>query len=177
MTAWYRDSGRRIYIADVTGAITTVDAGTRRRLEPEMRFDGIATAISASTDGATLAVTTAKDGVSTTRLVDAATGTAISPELTGPELTVLAGPGELIAVEDTRLLRYSVPELDPIDELPGVKGPVESLQVSDDRRTLMVGANDDTVTLYDLVAGIRLGEPITSESPSHHPRVPAAGRP
>ena len=165
MTAWFRDSGRRIYIADVTGAITPVDTGTRRRLEPEMRFDGVADAISASTDGATLAVTTVKDGVSTTRLVDAATGTAISPELTGPELTVLAGPGELIAADDNRLLRYSVPELDPIDALPGVKGGLESLQVSDDRRTLVAGANDDTVTLYDLVAGIRLGDPITSESP------------
>ena len=40
-----------------------------------------------------------------------------------------------------------------------------SLQVSDDRRTLVAGASDDTVTLYDLVAGIRLGDPIPSESP------------
>lgn len=164
LTGWFRDSGRRIYVADVTGAITTIDPGTRRRLEPEMRFDGVAVAISASTDGATLAVTTVKDGVWTTRLVDAATGTAISPELTGPELTVLAGPGELIAADDNRLLRYSVPELDPIDELPGVKGGLTSLEISDDRRTLVAGANDDTVTLYDLVAGIRLGDPIPSES-------------
>ena len=110
-----------------------------------------------------------KDGVWTTRLVDAATGTAISPELTGPELTVMAGPGELIAADDDRLLRYSVPELEPIDALPGVKGGLESLQVSDDRRTLVAGASDDTVTLYDLEAGIRLGDPIPSESPPSPP--------
>ena len=119
-SVWFLDSGRRIYIADFGGAITPVDAGTRKNLEPEMRFDGFAVAISASTDGAMLAVTTEKDGVWTTRLVDAATGTAISPELTGPELTVMAGPGELIAADDDRLLRYSVPELEPIDALPGV---------------------------------------------------------
>ncbi|GAA1765488.1 nSTAND1 domain-containing NTPase [Agromyces humatus] len=165
----FRDSGRRIYLADGTGAITPVDPGTRRHLEPEMHFDGVTVAISASTDGATLAVTTVKDGVCTTRLVDAATGTAISRELIGPELTVLARPGELIAADDNRLLRYSVPDLDPIDALPGVKGGLASLQVSDDRRTLVAGANDDTVTLYDLVAGIRLGDPIPSESPQITP--------
>ena len=165
INAWLLDSGLRLYIADIGGAITPVDTETRRRLEPEMRFDGFAIAISASADAATLAITTEKDGVSTTHLVDAATGTAISPELTGPELTVLAGPGELIAADDNRLLRYSVPELDQIDTLPGVQVGLTSLQVSDDRHTLVVGANDETVTLYDLVAGIRLGDPITSESP------------
>ena len=129
----------------------------------------MAAAISASADGATLAITTKKDGVSTTRLVDAATGTAISPELTGPELTVMAGPGELIAADDDRLLRYSVPELEPIDALPGPQGGLASLQVSDDRRTLVAGASNDTVTLYDLAAGIRLGDPIPSESPGITP--------
>ncbi|MFD4420939.1 BTAD domain-containing putative transcriptional regulator [Agromyces sp. NPDC058484] len=165
----YLDSRGRIYIADVGGAITPVDAGTRRNLEPAMRFDGFAVAISASTNAEILAVTTQKEGIRTTRLVDAATGTRISPELTGPELTVLAGPGELIAADDNRLLRYSVPELDPIDALPGVKGGLESLQVSDDHRILVVGARDDTVTLYDLEAGIRLGEPIPSEAPGTTP--------
>lgn len=162
---WFLDSRGRIYIADIGGAITAVDAGTRRNLEPEMRFDGLAVAISASTDAEMLAVTTEKEGVRTTRLVDAATGTAISPQLTGPELTVLAGPGELIAAHDNRLLRYSVPELEPIDALPGPQGGITSLQVSDDRRMLAAGASNDTVTLYDLADGIRLGDPIPSESP------------
>lgn len=165
MAGWFRDSGRRIYLTDVTGTITPTDPGTLRRLEPEMRFDGVAVAITASADGATLAVTTKSDGVSTTRLVDAATGAAISPELTGPELTAMAGPGELIAADDDRLLRYSVPELEPIDALPGPQGGLTSLQVSDDRRTLAAVASNDTVTLYDLGAGIRLGDPIQSESP------------
>ncbi len=166
---WLVESGRRIYIADSGGAIKPVDSGTRRYLEPEMRFDGSVEAISASADGATLAITTEREGVSTTRLVDAATGTAISPELTGPELTVMARPGELIAAEDNRLLRYSVPELEPIDALPGPQGGLTSLQVSDDRRTLVAGASNDTVTLYDLGAGIRLGDPIPSESPGITP--------
>jgi WD40 repeat protein len=161
---WFRDSGRRFYIADVNGGVTPYDPDTRRRVEPEMRFDGLAFAISASADGATLAVTTKKDGVSTTRLVNAATGTAISPEITGPELTVMAGPGELIAAHDDRLVRYSVPELEPIDALPGPQGGLTSLQVSDDRRTLAAGASNDTVTLHDLVDGVRLGDPIPSES-------------
>lgn len=166
VVGWFRDSGRRLYVADLTGRVTPYDPDTRRRVEPEMRFDGLAAAISASADGATLAITTRrKDGVSTTRLVNSATGTAISPELTGPELTVMAGPGELIAADDDRLLRYSVPELEPIDALPGPQGGLMSLQVSDDRRTLAAGASNDTVTLYDLVAGIRLGDPIPSESP------------
>ncbi|MCD2442542.1 hypothetical protein LQ757_09680 [Agromyces sp. SYSU K20354] len=164
---WLLESGRRIYIASNTtsAAIKLVDASTRKYLESEIDVDGATVAISASTDAAMLAVTTEKDGITTTRLVNAATGTAISPELTGPELTVLAGPGELIAADDNRLLRYSVPQLDPIEALPGVKGGLASLQVSDDRRTLVAGANDDTVTLYDLAAGIRLGDPIPSESP------------
>ncbi|MFE5670093.1 BTAD domain-containing putative transcriptional regulator [Agromyces sp. NPDC056523] len=165
VVGWFRDSGRRLYVADVTGRVTPFDPDTRRRVEPEMRFDGLAVAISASADGATLAITTEKDGVSTTQLVDAATGAAISPELTGPELTVMAGPGELIAADDDRLLRYSVPELEPIDALPGPQGGLMSLQVSDDRRTLAAGASNDTVTLYDLASGIRLGDPIPSGSP------------
>ena len=44
-----------------------------------------------------------------------------------------------------------------------------SLQVTDDRRTLVAGASNDTVTLYDVEAGIRLSDPIPSASPGITP--------
>ena len=38
-------------------------------------------------------------------------------------------------------------------------------QFSDDGRTVMATSNDQTVSLYDLASGIRLGDPIPIESP------------
>jgi DNA-binding SARP family transcriptional activator len=166
---WVVESGRRVWVATALGVVRPVDTATRRFHEPELRLDGEVESISASMDGTTIAITWEKDDVSTTRLFDSTTGAPASTQLIGPELTVLAGHDGLIAAHDDRLVRYSVPELEPLGALPGPQGGLVSLQVTDDRRTLVAGASNDTVTLYDLEAGIRLSDPIPSASPGITP--------
>jgi WD40 repeat protein len=163
--SWLLASGTRLYAADATGRVAVYDGRTHRRIEPTLQFDGEVQTISGTEDESLLAVTVSKDGRSTTQLVDGRTGTVLSPELNGPGLTILAGRGELIAGDENRLVRHDVPSLATSGSLPGVQGGLSNLQVSADGKLLLAGANDETVALYDLDAGIRLGDPIPTSSP------------
>ncbi len=163
--SWLLDSGARLYTTNGAGAVAVYDGRTHRRLEPTMQFDGVVEAISGTEDASLLAVTVSRDERSKTLLVDGHTGAVLSPEIEGPAVSVIANPNLLITGDANRLARYDVPNLAASGSLAGVRGGLSDLQVGADGRTLLAVADDETVSLYDLASGIRLGDPIATSSP------------
>ena len=162
---WLLASGTRLYTADADGTITAVDGKTHRQLAPGFQVDGVVQSISADEETSTLAVTSSKDGETSTVLVDGRTGTIRPGRLVGPELSIITSRRELVASDDSRLTRYAIPGFGTTGSLPGAQGGLKDLQVSADGRTLIAGASDETVAVYDLPDGIRLGDPIRTSSP------------
>ena len=162
---WLLASGSRLYVTNDDGVLRAYDGRTHERIGPTMEFDGNIWWISDTSSSSVLAVTIEKDERYSTSLVDADTGRVISTGAEGATLSVMAGAGELIAAHDNRLVRYEMPDLTASGSLAGLKGGIDSLQLTEDGTTLLVAANDGTVSLHDLASGIRLGDAITTASP------------
>jgi hypothetical protein len=73
--------------------------------------------------------------------------------------------GQLLASTGGTLTRYDLRTLEPIGDLPGARGEINLIQFSDDGRTVLAASNDQTVSLYDVAGGIRLGDPISTDAP------------
>ena len=121
--------------------------------------------VSASADDSVVAITRLTSEGFLTGLYDGRTGAQIIDGLEGPTVTAITPSGELLAAEDGRITRHDLKTLAKTGTIPGARGEINSLQVSRDGRTLLATANDETVTLYDLPSGIRLGDPIPASAP------------
>ena len=73
--------------------------------------------------------------------------------------------GQLLAATGGTLTRYDLDTLEPLGDLPGARGEINLIQFSDDGRTVLAASNDQTVSLYDLATGLRLGDPIPIDAP------------
>lgn len=121
--------------------------------------------VSASEDGSLVAITRWIGGVATTGIFDGRSGDTVVDGLEGPTVTAITPSGELLAAQDGRISRHDLTTLGRKGTLPGANGEVNSLQVSRDGQTLLATSNDETVTLYDLPSGRRLGDPIPASAP------------
>jgi hypothetical protein len=59
---------------------------------------------------------------------------------------------------------YALPNLELVQTLPKPLAPGPRLQASIDARTLLVPSLDNTVSLYDLTSGRRLGTPVPADA-------------
>ena len=132
--------------------------------------------VSSPPDDSRLLVTTWRDGVFTTRMLDADDGTVISPELEGPEITTLAGDA-VVGAEGTRLLTYAIDDFAVTGSLPNTTATTTSLQASADGRTLLATGIDGSASLFDLASGMRLGEPDPVRRRERIRGLPARRRP
>lgn len=160
---WMNAPGDRMYVGQPGGEIWTIDPATGRRTEPTMQTDGdYPVLISTSPDGSRVLVTTwnmefTPDSI----LFDAATGERIREGLVGFGRTALTARGEVAVVfKGQSVARYEADTFDRIGALPGASGGIDTVNVSADGRTLSTYSLDNTVTLYDLVGGVQLGDPI-----------------
>ena len=87
--------------------------------------------------------------------------------LEGPGVTAVGPDSSLYAATDGRISIHDLETLAPERTLPGARGEINSMQISGDGSTMLVTANDDTVSLIDLASGIRLGDAI----PAYAPRI------
>ncbi len=121
--------------------------------------------VAANADDSVIAITRWIDDVATTGLFDGRTGNVIVDGLEGPTVTAIAPSGELIAADAGHITRHDPKTLARTGTIPGARGEVNSLQISRDGRTMLATANDETVALYDLPSGLRLGDPIPASAP------------
>ena len=158
--------GTRVYCAGTTGDVWAVDTATRERIGPTIRTAGRVNTVSATRGGERVVVTAfAPDGAAETTVHDGRTGELLAGPLIGPSRSSVSLDGHLLAATGGTLTRYDLETLQPLGDLPGARGEINLIQFSDDGRTVMAASNDQTVSLYDLATGIRLGDPIPIESP------------
>lgn len=175
MRTWPSASGDRLYESNYTSGDAQTPArgwigvrsGENLGILP-LTFElgeGLPTAVSMNADDSLVAITRWIDGIATTGIFDGSTGDVIVDGLEGPTVTAITPSGELLAARDGRITRHDLRTLQRTGTLPGAHGEVNTLQVSRDGQTLLATANDETVSLYDLPSGIRLGDPIRASAP------------
>ncbi|MGW4930931.1 nSTAND1 domain-containing NTPase [Agromyces sp. NPDC004153] len=163
LDVWTNVEGDRTYIGREGGEIWTVDPTTGRRIEPTLRTDGgDPVFFSTSPDGSRVLVTSWNDeNRPDSILFDAATGERIGKGLIGIGVTALTARNEIVSVFRKRsIVRYDADTFERIGALPSASGGLDGVSVSADGRTFATSDLNETVSVFDLVAGIRLGDPI-----------------
>ena len=100
-----------------------------------------------------------------TSVFDVATGEELRRGLLGDAISVVTPLDEVVSAADERLARSPIDSLEPTSTLPKPASLGRTMQVSDDGSTLLIASWDQTVWLYDLDGGIRLGDPIEADAP------------
>ncbi|WP_306894013.1 outer membrane protein assembly factor BamB family protein [Agromyces albus] len=155
-------SGRRVQVVEQGAGLVVVEPTTGERVSGPFNLDSMPNSVSSLPDDSGLLVTTAHDGVFTTRMLDAESGEPVSPDLVGPEITTLVGDAVVVGAEGSRLLTYAIDDFAVMGSLPSTSAGTRTLQASADGRTLLATGIDGSASLFDLESGLRLGDAIPS---------------
>ncbi|GAA1468285.1 BTAD domain-containing putative transcriptional regulator [Microbacterium thalassium] len=144
------------------GVVTALDPRTGESLGIEFTRRGPALFASTTVDGDTVVFSGYDDENGDWQLSvhDAATGEVLADAHDADyAASVMTADERIIAGFNTRLVVLDL-ELEPVSELPALpSGTLRDLEVSTDDRTL-VAMTGDRVAVYDLAAGVMLGEPL-----------------
>jgi WD40 repeat protein len=108
-------------------------------------------------------------GGSVTTVHDGRTGAVLAGPLVGPHLTAVSLDGVLVGATGGSVARYDLETLEPIATLPGARGEINTLQFSRDSTVLLATSLDQTVSIYDVASGTRIGDPIPTAAPFIYP--------
>lgn len=161
---WPAASGDRFHVMFVDGTIWTVATSTMARIEPTVRVVGAPRSVSTDTTGRMLVSSMTEDGPVMT-LLDGLTGEVIVDAVPGGEISVLSPDGTVFGSSARGQITQYDAHLRALRTFAGARGEVSTLQVSDDGRVLLAGANDQTISVYDTDSGIRLGTPLPADAP------------
>lgn len=162
---WPSSDGARAFCGGFEGQLWTIDVAARKLLEPSMHVSGEVRSVSSTRGGERVVVTSAGDSGSETVVLDGATGSVVAGPITGPDITSVSQDGTLFGTSNGAITHYDLATLEPLGELAGARGEVNTLQFSDDGRLLLATSNDQSAALYDVESGIRLGDPISTSAP------------
>jgi DNA-binding SARP family transcriptional activator/WD40 repeat protein len=162
-------AGGRYFYPGFPDQVWTIDVRTRRRVEPTIRLDGFPQSVSATQDGERVVVTSPGPAGSVTTVHHGRTGSPLAGPLVGPHLTSVSLGGALVGATAGSVATYDLDTLEPLATLPGARGEVNTLQFSRDSSVLLATSNDQTVSIYDLATGTRIGDPIPSAAPFIYP--------
>ncbi|MEN0072669.1 MAG: hypothetical protein AAGC63_16940, partial [Propionicimonas sp.] len=126
---------------------------------------GATSTVSESRSGDRLVVTWWEDAelVSFTSVFDLTTGAELTRGLVGTKRTWVTASDEVVGFAEDRITVSALDTLEVRRTLPRPGGVPRTLAVSADGRTLLATTYDQRVWLYDLAAGTRLGDPLTSD--------------
>ncbi|GAA1061065.1 nSTAND1 domain-containing NTPase [Agromyces bracchium] len=166
-------TGDRMFAVREGGEVWTMDAATGERVEPTFHVDGFPISLSTTADGGEVLATVWQEGEDgeadqyLSRVFDGTDGEPLRTGLHRAAATVFTSPGEILTVwDDNRLVRHDSTTFEPIEVLPAVPGRLEAVSIDADGRLLSAYSPDGTVSIYDLEAGLRLGDPIPVTTPS-----------
>ncbi len=165
---WPTSEGTRAYCGGLRGEVWTIDTAAREVVGPMLRTPGFVLSVSATRGGEHVVVTSATVSGFATLVFDP-DGRVLAGPLAGPSLTSVSLDGTLVGTVAGAITRYDLETLEPLGELAGAHGEVNSLQFSDDGTLLLATSNDQTASLYDVATGTRLGDPIATDAPLIYP--------
>ena len=167
--SWSSAGGDRLYVGFTNGEVWTVDPVTRQRVQPTISARGLLMSVSATSDGDRIVVTSATGSGDrarfATNVYEGGTGAKVGDTLIGPSITSVSLDGTLVGALEGTITRYDLATMQPMGSFPAARGEVNSLQFSRDGKVLLATSNDQTVSIYDVASGTRLGDPIPSASP------------
>ncbi|MET4638459.1 BTAD domain-containing putative transcriptional regulator [Mycetocola sp. 2940] len=164
LTLWPAASGDRLHVLFSGGDIWTIETATMKRIEPTLHVVGEPRSLSSDAEGRVLVSSITADGPVMT-LLDGLTGKILVEAVPGGEISVLAPDGSVFGASARGQITHYDAELRALRTLAGARGEISTLQISDDGRVLLAGANDQTVSVYDTASGIRLGTPLPADAP------------
>ena len=153
--------GRLISCPTLWGEVYLFDAVTGQQLPPVIEVDSEPWWATATEDGTLIAVSTFAGG---TTLHDA-NGDQLGPAIEGAHTNALSPGGILVAASGGSIARYDTATMEPVVQFAGARGDVNTLQFSRDGSILLATSLDQTVSVYDVATGTRLGDPIPSDAP------------
>ncbi|MET0789804.1 MAG: BTAD domain-containing putative transcriptional regulator [Cellulomonas sp.] len=178
---WSTPSGDRAYVS-MPGWQLWVGRRSTQEWDPnpiDGRNQGVID-MSATSDGSLVAVALQEGHQDQTDSQEADVGTTTGVQMydgrTGEPVGTARPGADAVALRDDGLLavahRGSVSLVDSatmqtLRDLPGARGAVSNLQFSDDGTVLIAATDDQSVSVYDADAGIRLGQPIPSSAPRY----------
>ena len=160
--------GRLISCPTLWGEVYLFDAVTGQQTPPVIEVDGEPSWATATEDGTLIAVSTFAGG---TTLHDA-NGDQLGPAIEGAHTNALSPGGILVAASGGSIARYDTATMEPVVQFAGARGDINTLQFSRDGSILLATSLDQTVSVYDVATGTRLGDPIPL-MPRSSFRVPA----
>ncbi|MEZ0447399.1 BTAD domain-containing putative transcriptional regulator [Cellulomonas sp. ICMP 17802] len=178
---WSTPSGDRVYVSMPGWQLWVGNRATQKwdGHPIDGRNQGVID-MSATSDGSRVAIALQDGDPNQTSSLSADVGTTTVVQMydgrTGKPLGTPRPGADAVALRDDGLLavarRGSVSLVDSttmttLRDLPGARGAISNLQFSDDGTTLIAATDDQSVSVYDANAGIRLGEPIPSSTPRY----------
>ena len=157
--------GRLISCPTLWGEVYLFDAVTGQQLPPVIEVDGEPSWATATEDGTLIAVSTFAEG---TTLHDA-NGDQLGAAIEGAHTNALSPGGILVAASGGSIARYDTATMEPLVQFAGARGDVNVLQFSRDGSILLATSHDQTVSVYDVATGTRLGDPIPVDAPVIYP--------
>ncbi|MEU1970260.1 BTAD domain-containing putative transcriptional regulator [Microbacterium sp. NPDC019599] len=123
--------------------------------------------VSESADAARVALTYYDSGPRTTQtaVFDARTGDLIAQGAVGTEGNAIVGSDRIVTVSDTALTLRDLETLEEIESFPKPFSSGNTIEVSDDGRTMLVVGWDNRAALYGLAQGVKLGDTMDAPSP------------
>jgi WD40 repeat protein len=187
---WSAPRGDRVYVAMPGWQLWSATRGTQTwDPRPIDGSGGTIVDLAANSDGSLLAIALEDQSRYATysQTTDIGTNTVVQmyDGRTGRPVGAARPDADAVALRDDGLLavarRGSVALVDSttmrtLRDLPGARGVITDLQFSADGTVLIATAADQSVSVYDADAGIRLGGPISSSTPRYRElKVPEAG--
>jgi DNA-binding SARP family transcriptional activator/outer membrane protein assembly factor BamB len=156
------------YYTFADGRVWTIDAETKARTEPSFTVGGPVNVLTTSPDGTLIAVIAVVDGTGELTVHDAATGERVGGPVLGVE-RVAVSEHAVAGARGGSVTVYDPTTLEPRHDLPGARGEVNLLAFDAEGSTLLATSHDQTVSVYDTSAWIRLGDPIAADAPIIYP--------
>ncbi|MFE6255815.1 BTAD domain-containing putative transcriptional regulator [Agromyces sp. NPDC057865] len=160
-------AGDLMFAARETGEIWSIDAATGARVEPTFDADGFPITVSTTPDGAEVLVTVWRDGEGDENdqyqsvVFDGRSGQPLREGLRHAAGSIFASPDVILTKwDDNQLVRLDARSFDRLGVLPAPPARVDGVSLDADGRLLSTYSLDGSVSIYDLEAGLRIGEPI-----------------
>ena len=160
--------GEYLYMTFAGGEVWRLDPETYTRIEPTTKISGHPFSASATRHGERLVVSGLDDGPKI-NLYDGATGAHLAGPVGGALWSSVSLDGAIVGAEGGTLTEFDPETLEPLGVFAGARGEINTLQFSNDGTLLLAGANDQTVSLFDVRTRQRIGDPIATLSPLSSP--------